>query len=268
MPTNGVLFVATGQRELEVGRSYIEEAEQAAAQLNARTDLRTVLFTDRADLSGSPFSDVIEIEDPDYGFRDKVKCMKRTPFDRTLFLDTDTWVTTDIADIFSLLDNCALAVAHDPVHGERELAGVPSAFPEFNTGVLLYRNDPPVREFFDSWLRTFDEDTEDRISLDQPAFRKALFESDLRYVTLTREWNCRYNQNGMIAGEPRILHGRLPHPRKAERALKPGSVYRRTWFRLQSLRSRRYLPYYGKVAYRKLKRDGIRETVSQALEQV
>ena len=60
------------------------------------------------------FEQVITIEDPQYSYVDKVNAMPLSPYNRTLFLDTDTYVYASLEHLFVLLDRFELAAAHDP----------------------------------------------------------------------------------------------------------------------------------------------------------
>ena len=75
---------------------------------------------------------------------------------------------------------------------------------------------------FENWLSFYDQDVnakrkwmepasqELRLLHDQPALRKALYNSSLRMATLTPEYNCRFNMPGYVHGKVKILHGRHP----------------------------------------------------------
>lgn len=43
---------------------------------------------------------------------------------------------------------------------------------------------------------------------DQPSFREAVFNSELKIATLTPEYNCRFIIPTFISGKVKILHGR------------------------------------------------------------
>jgi hypothetical protein len=211
----GVLYYAVGEK-------YVREAISSAESLRRwMPKIATAIVTcgDIKAIAGSGVLDtVIQIDDAGFSFRD-VKGLHRSPFERTIFLDTDTFVCGSLEDLFAILDHFDLAVAHDSVrlspqldapHVPYQPAGVPSAFPEMNTGVVAYRNSVRVQAFFEEWRRLYCEQiaSTTRPYHDQPAFTQALYRSDLRYATLTHEYNCRFNSGGHLASAVRILHGR------------------------------------------------------------
>jgi hypothetical protein len=105
-----------------------------------------------------------------------------------------------------------VAAKHDPVRTERDeipLPEIPTAFPEFNTGVIAYRKSEATREFVDRWLDTYDARDDEGVH-DQPFFRKAAYETDVRVATLPSEYNCQYAAHpGYVSGEVRVFHGRV-----------------------------------------------------------
>lgn len=266
--TEGIIYIATANNVIRSTKTFLQEAEESAQSVKEHSDISITLITDQPAKAGEVFTNVIEIPNPDFGWRDKIKCLKLSPYDKTLFLDTDTRVINSIESVFHLLDGCSLAVAHDPSHGEHHHPDVPKSFPEFNTGVLAYNNTNEIVDFLNDWLDNFDNENKDWISGDQPAFRKTLYKSNIKFTTLTREWNVRYTHPGMLAGPPRILHGRIPHPKRIKKSLQPGSVYFRSWFSVRTYKPRKHIPYYLNILYSKLRRDGLYQTLSSILKRL
>lgn len=81
--------------------------------------------------------------------------------------------------------------------------------PEYNTGVVAYGNDDVLREFTRSWDVIYGNLYDGRNSQNQPSFRKALYESDLRIATLPPEYNLMLRYPGHAIGEVKLFHGRL-----------------------------------------------------------
>jgi hypothetical protein len=50
-------------------------------------------------------------------------------------------------------------------------------------------------------------DSEPDYVMDQPAFREALFNSDIRYAVLPMEYNCRVEFGHYLIGEVKMIHG-------------------------------------------------------------
>jgi hypothetical protein len=194
----GVLYVAIGERCLEssILSARSVRAAMPSIKLAVASDLRPP----------SLFDKVLTLEERD-GHRAKPLAMLRTPFSRTLFLDADTYVATDVTDAFQLLDRFDLAAAHAPNRVSLPLEGVPEAFPEFNTGVLAFRNNRRVRALLRQWMKEYDRLPSDRPVKDQPAFRRAVYHARrVRVATLPPELNLRFLMGGYHNQEVRILH--------------------------------------------------------------
>ena len=197
---DGVLYVARGHR-------YLEAAQISARSVRAVTPgVAIAIATDDPGATG--FDEVVPLTEPD-GYRAKVVGMLASPFERTLFLDADTYAAADLAELFELLDAFDLAAAHAPNRVAMELDDVPAAFPELNTGVIAFRRNAAVQRFLHGWLDEYDRLQPLRPpSEDQPAFRRAVYvASDLRLAVLPPEFNVRFGMAGFLNQRARILHG-------------------------------------------------------------
>jgi len=182
----GVIYVATGA-------GYRDLAMASARSLRAvEPGLAVDLFTDAPEqVPGGLFDAVHGIEDPHP--RAKIGCMARTRFERTLFLDADTRVLAPLGDLFDLLERFELALAHDVRRasalvreGREEVT--PYAFPQLNSGVVLYRRSPVMLAFLAEWARRHAEAGGGR---DQPILKDMLWRSDIRFYVLPPEVNLR-----------------------------------------------------------------------------
>jgi hypothetical protein len=214
----GVLYVATGD-------PYRREVQASLASLREwHPSLAVTLVTDRP--SGLPGVEEVLLDSPAFGFMDKVRSLGRSPFERTLFLDTDTFVCGDLGELFDLLDRFEFAGAHSPgriCSGScYRIAGVPDSFAQFNSGVLLYRRTGAVSRLFEAWQDLYRQDVDAYRSLppeeasalkfpqDQPALREAMYRSDARIATLATEYNFRTIFPCYASRAVKILHGRHP----------------------------------------------------------
>jgi hypothetical protein len=224
----GVIYIATGPK-------YIDAARKSAASLKAANpSIHVTAFSDEP-ISSPHVDDTVMIDGAaggrqaaavtnhakriqavgqSKGMLNKVYYMGRSPYERTLFLDSDTYVAGDITDLFSLLDRFDIAVAHAPHRSPRSPAEqkrfqeIPSGFVVMNTGVILFKKSERTDAFFFEWLRLCQEEYID--CNDQASFRAALYHSDLRIATLTPEYNYRFRKRLCINGSLKILHGRHP----------------------------------------------------------
>ena len=182
----GVIYVATGPE-------YRDLACASARSLRrVEPGLPVDLFSDDPDaVPAGLFDRVYRIDDAHP--RSKLDCMARTRFDRTLFLDADTLVVGPLGDLFDLLERFEMALAHD-VRRASDLirAGLeeatPYAFPQMNSGVVLYRRSPVVLDFLAEWARRFAASGQGR---DQVVLKDMLWQSDLRFYVLPPEFNLR-----------------------------------------------------------------------------
>jgi hypothetical protein len=213
----GAVYVAVGDR-------YRQEAADSAKSLKAQMPgLPVALFTDEeGDASAlGPFDVVAEMDEVAGNRLDKIRHLDRAPFERALFLDTDTYVCAPLDDVFALLDRFDIALAHAARRTHEHyppLPGVPDAFPEFNSGVIAFRNAPGAGAAFAAWADLYvralgsawyrrHRETRPFTLQDQHHLRKALYESDLRIATLPPEYNCRL-MPGFVNGPVRVVHGR------------------------------------------------------------
>lgn len=117
-------------------------------------------------------------------------------YEKILFIDSDAaFVNEGANNIFDLLDNFDIAVAHAPVRSaakekDRQNDKVPDSFPEFNCGIIACNNSPQVLQLFKEWHHLYT--TKSIVHPhDQGAFRHAIYFSGLRIATLTPEYNNR-----------------------------------------------------------------------------
>lgn len=201
----GVLYIAFGE-------GYVDEAMQSAESLKEHNDVDTTLLTDSPRSSLPYFDRIKTIKGTKSPLLEAIEAMSQSPYDRTIYLDTDVQVLGDITDLFALLDEFDIAAKQKSGYyptGPRggQYPELPDSFPEYNTGVLVYRSGELIEEFFKDWYKEY----ESYIELggnDQPAFRKALYRSDLRITSLTDQFHCRFVYPGAITHEAKTLHGR------------------------------------------------------------
>ena len=210
LPRNGVLYIASGKK-------YINAAIRAAKTVKASSPgVGTGLYSNGQSLgfdftnNPGPFDFHGEIENPH--IRSKVDYLAKSPFERTLYTDTDTAVVEDISDVFDVLDRFDIALTHAM---RRNYAPrlvkwrieIPRSFPQFNGGIILYHNIPEVRAFFEQWSEAY---RTAGFPQDQHTLRELLWLSDLRLAVLPPEYNVRYIKYKYIWSKteatPKILH--------------------------------------------------------------
>lgn len=207
--TRGIIYVATGAK-------YLAEAVTSAKSVQAvMPGFPMTIFTDQTP-PASLFEQVIPVEGGNMGRPGKIRSMAATPYDETLFLDSDTWMCQPCEDIFWPLEKYDLAVAHEVYRNEYAFEKFPDSFPALNTGVVVYRREPRTIAFFKAWEENYLNVFQHKRPADQPAFRHTLYHSDLRHYILPAEFNFRTNYPVVLGGFARakIIHDRNPFVEK------------------------------------------------------
>lgn len=223
----GVIYIATGKK-------FINEACNSANSLKSKMpDMPITLFCDET-VESRHFDNVVRIEDPRYSLMDKVLHINSSPYEHTLFLDTDTYVCDSVLELFTILDKFDLASAHSSYRAVYRVPDIPDSFPEFNTGVILFKKSPQITRLFSNWLTLYERDLEKEHQWltpsgevtkwesnlnDQPTFREAVYNSRVRVASLTSEYNCRFVSPGFSHNIVKILHGRHPNLQMISRAI-------------------------------------------------
>lgn len=216
----GIIYVATGA-------SYVKEAEVSAHSVRRwMPEMPTTIWTDDpARVSRSLFTEIRKIENPTFSFLDRFDPFCETPYAKTLYLDTDTLLLGSVHELFEILDRFDFACAHGPVRGTDSpelLADCPAAFVEPNAGVLAYNRKAETIRLFHLWAERYKQQLREfsHRKNDQPALRRVLWESRIKFLTLPPEYNMR-TVFPVFAGRTKvkILHGREPGLSRAARKI-------------------------------------------------
>lgn len=222
--TKGVIYIATG-------KNYVNEVLVSAASLKKHMpDLSVTLFSD-LDVKSSYFDTVIKIKNPAYGFEDKVRNIGKSPYDYTLFLDTDTYVCDNFSELFDLLDRFDIGITKFSLRKLSHLKGIPKSFMLIDSGIILFKKSSETKKLFFDWLKLYLRDKKrEHINLpnkkeirkwvegfrrrnknagipDAPSLNEAVYNSKLRFMTLTGDYDFR-GQLGFVNGKVKIIHMR------------------------------------------------------------
>jgi hypothetical protein len=193
--------------------AYIDEAMQSIASLRAQMpDVPVAIVTQRHLFRDEPsVTDWVEIQQARKGPIVKTDA-RLAPYERVIFLDSDTLIIDDLTGIFELLENFDFACAHEPNgHPEYGLeSGVPRVFLEPNTGVFAFRKSRATEQLFENWLAEYDALHEKiGVANDQPSLRIALWKTDsVRHLGLAREYNLITHANCSVSGRVAVIHDR------------------------------------------------------------
>ena len=132
------------------GEAFTKEALMSIESLRRYTDLPIALYTDQSE---SMFKDNRHItylgKIVANHLRAKVDYMNQSPFEKTVFLDTDTVIVRNCDDMFDLLDRFDVGIVNDYARKRKkysdqvpEYGEIPYAFSEGNSGVIAFNNTP------------------------------------------------------------------------------------------------------------------------------
>lgn len=195
----GALYIVSGDK-------YINAAKKSARSLKKHNpSLPVTIYTDRA-VNSDVFDDVVQLDESVSEMGDSILSEENFPYEQNLYLDADTYVCDKLDEIFDLLNRFDLAASYG-FGIEQVESNIPISFPELNTGVLVYKDNPQVRELFKNWQERYKQDTELGISANQPSFRKSIYHSDIDFSVLPKIYNCRTPFSGVLNERAKIIHG-------------------------------------------------------------
>ncbi|WP_153952561.1 hypothetical protein [Halosegnis longus] len=200
------------------GEQFVDEAIYSAQSANTHMpEVDTAIATTEVNQDLTTFDYVIELDEAQRKvvegrnwLIDSTIKPDLSPFEQTLYLDSDTYIANDVSELFGLLDKFDLAITRVPQ--QPPVPELPEPWHLYNCGVILYRDSQEVRHFLNRWSEIYNQILEDQEQPeDQPAFAKALYEcDDLQWYTLPRRYNVRFPRRGVLADEAKIIHGRHP----------------------------------------------------------
>lgn len=199
------------------GESYVAEAVRSARSSLRHNHLPHLLFVsdEVADVEGLRTARFEPSANP---YVDKIANIRRSPFERTIYLDSDTFVVDEITHVLALLEHYDIAVAFAPAYRGLEDPEVPKAFYEFNTGVLAWQASDRMSAFMRDWEATYVAWLGDEPFVgagkasrgrraDQPAFRRCAWQHGLRVFVLAPEYNFRLGYPATVVEQVRVIHG-------------------------------------------------------------
>lgn len=204
MSNKGVIYIVCSSN-----RHFDEAIRFISSLLEHNQGTNITIITD---MRREPSVDVNirEFHSPVYHpLKEKCRMMGESPYDKTLFLDTDTRMFGDVSPIFDYLDNYDLAVANAPdVDRDKERFSeeffVDYKIPNiYNTGVVGFNNNDKVDKFFNLWWDRFKGVPSKKVSTahgDQIYFNNILNDdnTDTSYLDIKELDNKKYNARGVL----------------------------------------------------------------------
>ena len=213
----GFLYIAFGE-------SFTKEALMSIKSLKRFNQEPVALFTDQEQTK-----DIEELVDlyakiqPQH-IRAKVDFVSKTPFVKTVYLDSDTLIVRNISDMFDVLDRFDVALTNDYARKRNkysklvpEYAEIPYSFSEVNGGIMAYNSSLSTGTFLSMWREYFYKYFRETNGWDQVSLRISLWRSNVRIHHFPFEYNIRSKLNrkkqddfkhefGEQHMEPRIYH--------------------------------------------------------------
>jgi hypothetical protein len=207
---NGIIYAATGA-------SYFDEALRSARSSLRFNAVPHLICTDQSVDVREDGLQIRSYSPSGNPYADKIRCMIDSPFERTVYLDTDTYVLDQMVELFALLDRFDVAVSHAPGYRGLSDPDVPRAFYEFNTGLVAFRAGQKTAALLADWLQTYlrwcerppfaNAGNNDGFA-DQPAFRNCAWRHPIELCVLGPEYCFRTPQCGQVADRVLTIHGR------------------------------------------------------------
>jgi Nucleotide-diphospho-sugar transferase len=224
----GYLYVA-------FGKNYLNEAKISAESLLAVDPTANItLITNSYDFVPSIFKNIIILIDgTDKPFLYRIKALSLSPYEKTFFIDTDTYFCESCNELFVLLDyfdwmmaqcNSDYFQVYDS-NGEK-VSGIFA----YNAGVVIYKKNDKSIKLLDDWYAAYQNHFE-RYMHDQAPFMEALLTADIKMYVLQSIYNARTPYPfGMIARPVKIIHGRHNNYQQIAKKLNKNADCSRVWF--------------------------------------
>lgn len=241
----GFVYVATGKK-------YLDEAIFSVAHLKKHhPDVPIAVYTDEPDYikaKSSDFDHIIVVDKPFFSWRDKL-LMRNTPFEKTIFVDTDTLCIMPMYELFDLLDNFEMLINSNAEGYQNQIDNkyTNSAFPEFNTGLICFRKSLLMeKKFFERWEELYVKYESIKLPEDQVSFRVLISTGLIKYCWIPAAYNFFIYFPAYTAIPVRLMHGR-----PFEKLIEIGEKINET-HKLTDAWNRTYFPELNQVIYSKL----------------
>tara|TARA_B100000424_G_scaffold173848_1_gene134181 strand:- start:7087 stop:7806 length:720 start_codon:yes stop_codon:yes gene_type:complete len=189
--SKGYIYVAANNVGGIKSTDYIKEAIFSAKSLRKHDpEAQITLFTNQ-DIKDDVFNEIKIVK---MDLRCKQNFLLDSPYEKTILLDTDTYVNHNINDLFDLLEKYEMVGCNDysrkRILSIPEYMNIPYGFSELNTGVIGYKKCKNFQKFNELWIHYYKK-YKQKTPWDQPSCRIALWESDINLYILPSEYNRR-----------------------------------------------------------------------------
>lgn len=207
----GILYVANSQKfidEILISLRSLRRFNTLPVCLVCTPELNKEEIANLFDLI------VVNEQLKNYTYLSKVVGLQHTPFEQTIFLDSDTFVTDSIEELFDILDLVDFATTAEPtLHTTKLGLKYKNIFPEFNSGVVVYKNNKVMNKLLNDWLSVC---ISRKIKLDMPGLREAVLLNfnEVRFSILPDLYNVHgFKTSLVLYTKVKIIHERLEFKR-------------------------------------------------------
>jgi len=205
----GFLYVANQKK-------FIDEAMISSRSLRqfSKLPIALVCTHEIASKEVYAFFDDVIIHDEmkQYIYLAKVLGIQLSPFDRTIFLDTDTFICDDISPLFELMELVDIATSIEKSHHTTDKIKnirFKNIIPEFNSGVIVYKKNEITERLFKDWFQVC---VDNKMGNDMPGLRESVIKNfkAVKFVILPEEYNSHgYKSMLQLNGKVKVIHERL-----------------------------------------------------------
>lgn len=227
-----------------LGESCFREAIISATSLRRVTPHAHITLVTDQDASGFYCFDSVIVKQPVAisdcqhinGRYYKITSMIESPYQQTLFLDTDTYLCDQVLEIFRLLDFCDLCMVPAPRHlPVVTIEGQELLVPTYNSGVIGFCKSVNSDAILSTWATTYQRTNTTSI-LDQKALAETLLRVNAKILNLPTIFNLRLPYTVLLPPyRVRILHGRPESFEDIERKINTMMIYRMWVPKLQDI---------------------------------
>lgn len=186
---SGYLYVANKNK-------FVEEAKISAQSIRrfSKLPIALVLSENCNDETVKDFFDIVVIvnELNEYTYLSKIIGLQNTPFEKTIFLDSDTFVCCNIDCLFELLEFSDIATTQEnsfhTLHPDIKIK-FRNIIPEFNSGIIVIKKNLLTDKVLKDW---FSFCVLNNLKNDMPGLREAILENfnAIKYFILPQEFNA------------------------------------------------------------------------------
>ena len=189
--SKGYIYIVSNKVGGIKGTDYVKEAIFSAKSLRKNNPNANICLFTNENIKNDVFS---EIKIVDMSLRCKQYYLDKSPYEKTIYIDSDTYIDHNIEDMFLMLDKYDIIGCHDYARKRNfsipEYMNIPYAFSEINGGIIGYKKNKNFNKFLNLWKQYYEKYKSITI-YDQPSFRIALWESNINLYILPIEYNRR-----------------------------------------------------------------------------